>query len=438
MNTTEFSVVDTQEYFSPESQGRVSHIAQGLIPSEILKVGAEIRAMIAAGSEVCNLTVGDFAPAQFPIPELLREFITEALARGETNYPPSDGMPSLRKAVVRLYEKYFGLSYPTSSVLIASGARPVIYGAYRTLVDRGEKVLYPVPSWNNNHYCHLAEARGVPIVCSKENGFLPTVDLVKKEIKDARMLALTSPLNPTGTAFSEEQLGAICDLVLEENDRRKGKERPLYILYDQIYWLLTFGGARHVNPVMLRPELANYTVFVDGISKSFASTGLRVGWCVAPPDVASRMAGLIGHIGAWAPRAEQVATAQFMSDEATVESYLVDFKMRVNERLTLIYDGVTALKHKGLPVDVVAPEGAIYATARFALAGKKTRKGELLKTDEDVRKYLLGEAGMAVVGFHAFGATEDTGWYRLSVGAVSVKEIEEMLPRLEKALVSCV
>ena len=132
--------------------GSLSDLARGVVGSEILRIAAEIRALKAKGAEICNLTVGDFDPAQFPVQAKLLTGVQEALAAGHTNYPPSDGMLSLREAVARFYERRLGLKYPVESVLITAGARPLLYGAYLTVLDRGDSVLYPVPSWNNNHY----------------------------------------------------------------------------------------------------------------------------------------------------------------------------------------------------------------------------------------------------------------------------------------------
>jgi aspartate aminotransferase len=413
---------------------RVSAMAEGLIGSEILKIAADIRAMVAGGRRICNLTVGDFNPAEFRIPKALEDAIVEAYRAGETNYPPSDGIAPLRQEVQALYQRWMGLEYPLESVLITCGSRPGIYATYSALVDRGDRVVYPVPSWNNNHYCHLSGAQGVAVPTLPENAFLPTRDQLAAAVRDARLLALNSPLNPCGTAYTAEQLGDICDLVLEENARRGPGERPLYVMYDQVYAMLTFGETRHVNPVSLRPEMEPYTVFVDGISKNFAATGVRVGWTVAPPDISNRMAGFLGHVGAWAPRAEQVATARLLADQDTVTAYVEELKRGVRVRLDALYEGLSAMKQDGLPVDTIPPMGAIYLSARFGLFGRVTPQGETLRTNEDVRRYLLEAAGMAVVPFQAFGMQEENGWFRLSVGAVSVEEVAEVLPRVRQAL----
>ncbi len=413
---------------------RISHMADGLIGSEILKIAAGIRAAVAAGEKVCNLTVGDFSPREFRIPETLERGIERAYARGETNYPPSDGMPALREAVARFYERRLGLSYPASSILVAGGGRPLIYGTYRALVDPGDRVVYPVPSWNNNHYVHMMGSEGVPVVCPPETAFLPTRELLGSAIRGARLIALCSPLNPTGTLFEEATLAGICDLILEENARRSAGERPLYLLFDQIYWMLTYGTARHFTPVGLRPEMARYTVFVDGVSKAFAATGVRVGWAAGPADVMERMGGILGHVGAWAPRPEQVAVAELLEDDATMDAYHATMKHGIETRLATLYRGLETLSAQGLPLRAIPPRSAIYLTACFDLIGARTPDGRALTTSEAIRQYLLAGAGMAVVPFNAFGSVEESGWCRLSVGAVSPDDIAALLPRLERAL----
>ena len=414
---------------------RVGAMAGALIGSEILKIAADIRALVAGGRAICNLTVGDFDPRQFPIPARLKGAIVEALEQGETNYPPSDGVLPLRKAVAEFYARELGLAYPVESVLIAGGARPLLYGIYRTVLDPGDRVVYPVPSWNNNHYAHLADAVGVPIACQREHLFLPTEDELAPFLADARLVCLNSPLNPAGTAIPRESLRAICGLVLEENRaREKRGARPLYLLYDHIYWMLCTRGIEHVTPPGLLPEMARYTIFVDGISKAFAATGVRVGWGVGPVDVMERMSAVLGHVGAWAPRAEQMATARLLGDAEGIREYHSRFQPAVESRLRRLADGLGAMKAKGLDVDCLPPMGGIYLTARFHPFGRRTPAGGTLASSEDVRKYLLEAAGFAIVPFSAFGVRSDEGWFRLSVGAVSPAELESALPRVERAL----
>jgi len=148
------------------------------------------------------------------------------------------------------------------------------------------------------------------------------------------------------------------------------------------------------------------------------------------------MSNLLGHVGAWAPRAEQVATAQLLDAPDEVSAYHRTLTDGLQQRLRLLHDGLAAMRRDGLRVDVIEPMGAIYLSARFALNGAQTSAGAPLGTNEEIRKYLLEAAGLAVVPFQAFGSSEETGWFRLSVGAVSLTEIERVLPRLREALAS--
>src|SRR5438552_2939990 len=382
-----------------------------------------------AGKKISNFTVGDFSSKEFPIPDRLREGILRALAAGETNYPPSDGVLRLREAVREFWRDRMQLEVPIESIVVAGGSRPVIYATYRALIEPGDVVLYPVPSWNNNHYCHLVGARGIAISTRPEDGFLPTAASLQPHLKTARMIALCTPLNPAGTVLAIDEVRRIAEAVVAENRRRGPGERPLYLLYDQVYWMLTFGSARHETPVHLVPESAKYTVFVDGISKALAATGVRVGWGVGPTAVISAMRDILGHVGAWAPRAEQVATAEILRDGAALDAFLETHLGGLQARLDKLHEGVSRMAAEGLPVRDIPPQGAIYLSVQFDLVGKKG-----LRTNDDVRRYLLDEAGFAVVPFQAFGLAGENGWFRLSVGAVSVRDIEEALPRVEAAL----
>jgi aspartate aminotransferase len=414
---------------------RMSAMAAGLVGSEILKIAGEIRTLVASGKAVCDLTVGDFGPKHFPVPQKLSAAIREALDRGETNYPPATGMLPLREAVQRFYARELGLDYPLESFLIAGGSRPVIYGLYRTVCDPGDRVVYPVPSWNNNHYVHMIGGVAAPIVCTPAERFLPTREALEKALPGARLVCLNSPLNPAGTAITREALLGVCEAIAAENDARDRRgERPLYLMYDHVYWMLRFGGIEHVTPPQLVPEMARYTIFVDGISKAFAATGLRVGWAVGPVDVITRMSAILGHVGAWAPRPEQVATVSLLDDPKAIAEFHDSFVERLALRLDLLHDGFQALKAQGLPIDSIPPMGAMYLTARIHPFGRKTPLGAILQTNEQVRHYVLEAAGIGIVPFQAFGVSGDEGWFRLSVGAVGEADIKEALPRLATAL----
>jgi aspartate aminotransferase len=411
----------------------VSVLANTLIGSEIIKIGNEVNDMKRKGAQIANLTIGDFDPSIFPIPAELKDEIIDAYHHNHTNYPPADGILPLRETVVDILKDRYSLNYAVSDILIAGGSRPLIYATYLALIDLGDKVIYPAPSWNNNHYCHLSSAKGIAVVTTVENNFMPTADQLRPHLKGATLLALCSPLNPTGTMFTQEQLEEICEVVIEENKSRGADEKPLYILYDQIYSLLTFGRA-HVNPVSLRPELKEYVIYIDGISKCLSATGVRVGWAFGPEVIISKMKALLGHIGAWAPKAEQVAVAKYFKNNNLVDSFLGSFKKQVQISLDELHNGFQQLKSEGFNVDSVIPMGAIYLTLKIDYIGKTTPSGDLINNSADVNFYLIKEAQAALVPFSAFGNDESMAWFRASVGGCSLQDIKDMLPRIKAAL----
>ncbi|HEV2831679.1 MAG TPA: pyridoxal phosphate-dependent aminotransferase [Hanamia sp.] len=417
-----------------KSFGKLSRLAETLIGSEIVRLGADIKAKIKGGEKIYNFTIGDFNSSIFPIPKKLEEEIIEAYQNKFTTYPPAEGILALRESVSTFIKEREGLDFKVNEILIAAGGRPLIYTLYRALVDKGDKVIYSVPSWNNNHYVHFTEGTHVVIEATQENNFMPLAEDIQPHIKDAVLIALCSPLNPTGTVFKKEELEKICDMVLEENNRRGDEEKKLYVMYDQMYWALTFGDTVHYNPVSLRPEMKDYTIFIDGISKAFAATGVRVGWALGPEHVLSKMKAINSHLGAWSPMAEQHATAKFLLEKDIIDEYLLNYKKELEERLQLIYKGFQQLKSEGFSVDACAPQAAIYLTIQISLVGKTTNNGMLLATQSDVTSYVLNEAKLAVVPFYAFGAPKDSDWYRLSVGTSKKEEIPEMLGQLREAL----
>ena len=416
----------------------VSSLAQNLHGSEIIKIAGEINELKRQGQNIANLTIGDFDSNIYPIPDGLKQAIVDAYGANQTNYPPADGMLDLRESVSAFIKSRFDLDYKPNQVLISGGSRPLIYSIFLAVVDPGDKVVFPSPSWNNNHYCDLLKAEGVIIPATPENNFMPTAAELAPHLKGAALLALCSPLNPTGTMFTKKDLEEICDLVIAENKTRTAGEKPLYLMYDQIYSQLTFGHHEHFNPVSLRPELKDVTIFVDGSSKCFAATGVRVGWGFGPTEVISHMKAIVGHMGAWAPKAEQVAMAKFLTQDDNVRSYLAQFKTKIQSSLNTLYQGFQELKAEGFNVDAIEPMGAIYLTIKIDYTGKTTPDGTVLKNATDINFYLIKEAKVAFVPFSAFGTGEEINWFRASVGASTLEDIEQMIPRIKAALAKLV
>jgi aspartate aminotransferase len=412
----------------------LSDSVRGLHESGILRITRQVRGMLARGETVVNLTVGDFDPRYFPIPAKLAQGIQDAVGRGETNYPTPEGMLALRQAVSDYVFRTAGVRYPVEAIVVCSGGRPVLYGAYRAVVNPGDKVVFSVPSWQNDAYSMLTGAESVVIEAGAETGFQPTLEQFAPHLGDAAMICICSPGNPTGTVMPEDQLEGILRAVVDENTAREASgRRPIFILHDQMYGALVSKGQKHTFPAALVPECVRWLISADGVSKAYAGTGLRLGWMLVAPAVGARIRDLLSHAGAWAPRAEQSAVAAFLNDPEAIAEFREEMDAKIAERLIAMREGFEELRKAGYPVDSINPQGAIYFSAQFRLHGARV-DGRTLATDEDIRTALLELAGAAVVPFQAFGVRGETGWFRLSAGAVSIDEVHELFPRMKAML----
>jgi aspartate aminotransferase len=409
-----------------------SDTTMGMQASKILTISYSVRERIAAGAAVTQFTVGDFKPTQFQVPELLKSSIYNAVENDQSNYPPADGIIELRQAIRDHYQRDLGLDYPVESVITASGARALLYSTYQCLLNPGELVLAPAPGWNNHNFSQLVSAEVINIPSDPSTAFMPTAKALAPHISKARLLVICSPMNPTGTLIRKSQLQEICQLIVTENQRREvAGERLLYLVYDHVYRMLTFDDHQHYTPPEIMPEMARYTIFSDAISKCFAATGLRVGWLVAPPHITQKIKALMTHMGAWAARPIQSATADLLQQPDAIHNYITTFKQAIKTRLDLLYNAFSQWKIEGLPVDVIAPEGAMYLSVKFNLIGK-----EQFPNPEAIRLFLLTQADCAVIPFDCFGDQKNLGWFRFSVGGVAISEVEQCLVKIKTALQS--
>ena len=407
---------------------RLSDMANGMERSRILTIAASVRAMIAEGHEVAPFTVGDFSPEQFDVPDELISGIIEAVSERETNYPPAAGLPELRESLAEWMKNKYGVDVGSDGIIVGSGARPVLYSSFRLFLEPGDGLAHGVPAWNNHYYVHLNDAVGIPIQGTPESRFLPTAEAIAERIKDIRVLILNSPLNPTGTCYTKDELADICDVILVENKNREREgNKPVMLVYDQVYSTMTAEGISHVHPVQVCPEIFDYTITLDAISKSLTGTGLRLGWMALPPSLAPPVVALIGHMGAWPARPIQKAAAELYSQPKILEKYFNKLDGQIAERMDVLEVRLSQLSDYG--VSYVKPEGGIYLTTRFNLFEPLG-----VQTNEEIRQWLLESAGVAIVPFQAFGLDDESGWFRISVGAVGVDDISAAMDRLESAL----
>lgn len=401
-------------------------VASSMQGSQILQIVSEVRMLERKGITISNLTIGDFAPKEFSIPEGFAEQVQQSYTRNETNYPPSSGVQDLRESIAKLYQRTLGIDCDASWICIASGARPPIYATWRMFVGSGEKSVSFLPAWNIGYYAHLNQSNHTFLPTTRESNFHPTVEQVEEILPETQLLIINTPLNPTGTMISEDVLKGICKAIVRENKRRK--TRPVMLMFDHVYWMLTHDSYRHVVPSALVPEVAPFVIYVDALSKNFTGTGLRVGWAVVHPSIQPKMATFLAHMGAWASRPEQHATAWLLEDEERYSSYRKNICAGVKLRLDTLYRAIDRMQNKGLPISAIPPQGAIYLSVRFDLVGKG------FHSNEEIRSWILEHARVAIVPFQAFDMPEDSGWFRLAVGTSSVQELESAMERIENLL----
>ncbi len=417
-----------------KSISNISRLANNISTSPILLFAGEVNAKKAAGEEIYNLTIGDFDPKIYPIPDKLKQEIIKAYEADLTSYPGAFGLDNLRQGIKYLIKHYCDVELDLDNIQVASGSRPLIYSTFRTIVDDGDKVLFPTPSWNNDYYSLLAGGKAIEIQTQAKNNFMPTKDELLPYIQDATLLALCSPQNPTGTILSKQQLTDICDLVIAENKRRGDKQKPLYVMFDQVYWLLTFKQDSFYHAQSINPAIHDYAIFIDGMSKAFAGTGVRVGWATGPSHIISKMRSLIAHIGAWSPTPEQYATGVFLQDINNVDAYLKVFKADVQNILNKLYAGFEDMQKAGLPVMAIKPEASIYLSIKLDLKGSKTKDGKTFKTSDDVVQHLLNVGKVAILPFAWFGAKHCDDWFRISVGTCKVTDVKQILINIKNVL----
>lgn len=411
---------------------KLSIAGNKIIGSEIIKISQQIKG-ISSSKKVSNLTIGDFNSIIWPIPASLRDHIIDCYEENLTSYPNSQGELPLREAVATHIEKRFDVQCSPEEILIGGGVRPLIYTVYKATVNPGEGVIYPTPSWNNNHYCFLHQAEKQEIPCLPENSFFPTVDEIRQKLQDPEssetsLICICSPQNPTGRVIDPSVLKGICDLIINENREREKRDlRPVYLFFDQIYSDLTIEG-KFVHPLKLSPDIRPYLICADGISKSLNATGVRVGWLFGPSDVIGKMTEILSHIGAWAPKAEQNAVERFI--RINHDQYL-DHISDVVSAYQKIIDGICTkieqMKERGYSVDCQRPEGGIYISIYLGYV-------HYFGSTEDYISYLINECGLGIVPFEYFGANHSKGWFRISIGNIAESNLDYVIESIETAI----
>jgi len=408
---------------------KLSKVGNQIIGSEIIKISQQIKEIVKT-RPVVNLTIGDFNSKLWPIPSKLRKHIQDAYEYDLTNYPNSQGEFELRESVSKHIKNQFNVDYSPEEILVGGGVRPLIYTVYKATVNPNDEVIYPVPSWNNNHYCFLHNAQKEEIECKPENSFFPTVEDIDGRISDkTSLVCICSPQNPTGRVIDPEVLKGICELIVRENKFRATQvgSRPLYLFFDQIYSDITKEGL-FVHPLTLCPEIRDYLICADGISKSLNATGVRVGWLFGPKDVIGKMTEILSHIGAWAPKPEQRALDTYVREN--YDDYLshINYVTKEYEYLSdKICDKFEELKNKGFRVDYQKPDGGIYISIYLGYVNS-------FSSTEEYISFLINTCGLGIVPFEYFGSKENKGWFRISIGNIAELNLTSIIKIIEDSV----
>lgn len=404
----------------------LSFVGNNIVGSEIIKISQQIKE-VSKTRPVQNFSIGDFNPKINPIPEKLKEYIVESYNDDLTNYPMSPGELDLRISVSNYIKKTKGIEYTEEEILIGCGVRPLIYTIFKTIVDSEDTVMYPVPSWNNNHYSFLHSAIKIPIECKPDNSFFPTFEDVKGKLENTRLLCLCSPQNPTGRVIDKDTLKQICDEIVRVN---KEKTKKTYLFFDQIYSDLVPNGL-FTHPLDVCPEIRDYLICVDGVSKSLCATGVRVGWVFGPKNIISKMTEIFSHIGAWSPKPEQTAVAKYLNDYELISEFITNKVNQYSEISNKICEKLEELKQRKFRIDYQKPEGGIYISIYLG-------ESQFFTTVENYVQFLIKNCGVGLVPFEYFGSTDNNGWFRMSIGGIDINNIDEVTKSLETICVKSI
>jgi len=393
----------------------LSQKARGIAPSATLAIDAKAKAMRAAGENVIGFAAGE---PDFDTPETIRDAMKEALDKGQTRYSPVPGTVELRRAIVEKFKRDNGLTYDISAVLVSNGAKHSLYNAFFALCDEGDEVIIPTPCWVS--YPEMVRmVGGVPVFVpagEKEN-FVPSAAALAAAITPkTKAFMLTSPSNPNGCVWPKATLQALADLAVQHD---------FYIISDEIYESLIYGDHAHVSIASLGEAVRARTIVVNGVSKTYAMTGFRIGYAAGPRDVIDAMSNAQSQATS-APNtpAQAAAMRALTMPQACVETMRKAFE----ERRDAIVAGINQIP--GL--SCVKPDGAFYVMMNVsALLGKRIG-GEPVADCAAFATALLSHAKVAVVPGNAFMAE---GYCRLSY-AVSMETIREGLQRIEAFVTS--
>ena len=383
-------------------------------PSPTIAVTNKARELKAAGRDVIGLGAGE---PDFDTPDNIKAAAIKAIESGDTKYTAVDGTPALKKAICAKFERENGLTYTPDQISVGVGGKQVLYNALMASLNPGDEVIIPAPYWvSYPDMVELAEGTPVFVSCPAEQGFkLQAADLEKAITPKTKWLILNSPSNPSGAAYTRDEMKALTDVLV--------KHSHVWIMTDDMYEHLLYDGLEFVTPAQVEPKLYDRTLTVNGVSKSYAMTGWRIGYAGGPKDLIKAM-GVI--------QSQSTSNPTSISQAAAVEALNgpQDFIKERGEVFRQRRDLVVSMLNQAKGIKCPTPEGAFYVYPSCAgTIGKKTPDGKVIETDEDFVTYLLESEGVAVVQGSAFGLAPH---FRISY-ATSTEALEEACKRIQRA-----
>ncbi len=382
-----------------------------ILPSQTIAITQKARALKAEGRDVISLSAGE---PDFDTPDFIKKAAIEAIERGETKYTDVAGTASLRQAVADRLNADFGLDYRAEEICVSTGGKQVIYNAMVATLNEGDEVVIPAPAWvSYPDIVQLADGKPVIVPTKAENGFRLTAEQLRAAITPkTRWLMLNSPCNPTGAAYSREELKALTDVLLEFPQ--------IWVLTDDIYAKLTYDGREAYTVVQVESRLRDRTLTMNGVSKAYAMTGWRIGFAAAPVALIKELVKLQGQSTS---NTCSIAQAAALAAVSGPQDFIKDMLSVYQARRDLVVEALSQVP--GLSCS--RPEGAFYVFVSVKdLLGRRLPSGHVLESDEDFAKALLDETGVAVVHGAAFLLP---GYFRVSY-ATSTELLEEACRRI--------
>jgi len=393
----------------------LSRIASAVHASTTLAIDAKAKQMKADGLDVVGFGTGE---PDFDTPENIKEAAYAAIREGKTKYTPAAGIIPLRKAVAESLKRDLNLDYDYTQIVIASGAKHNLYAALRTLVNPGDEVILPAPYWlSYDEMIAMVGGVSVIVTAGEDQDFKITAEQLEAAVTDkTKAFIINNPSNPTGMLYSREELEALAAVCVKHD---------LYIIADEIYFKLLYDGRTFTSIAALGEEVKERTIIINGVSKSYAMTGWRIGYAAAPAHIAKIMGNYLSHsTGAPSTISQWAAIEAFSGPQDTIEDMRKVFEERRNYLVTRMnqIDGVSC----------IMPEGAFYVMMNIEKIKGKTIGGTVINTSDDFAMAFLEKELVALVPCSGFGAPDFVRW----TYATSMENIKEGLDRLERFLKS--